>query len=237
MAAPLFEDFEAFKSNILYFVQPADEVVVTEDTPHVRASFCEYFPALCSLIQRARVLHIKINENSYRLFSWTDRDGASCGWLCKQETPDVSSLPVLWEHQLLVDSLGGIVKSYNGPDNALTENHQFLFTKSSSNWFGSPWRDYYFNLCEEEHIAPMPVNNLICFTEEANGGAFMCYDIISRQVLLFAHDHVHMNATELPGQPACTFHLVAGIDSFTDYVEALAAQWIDHLLPFKMAHA
>lgn len=230
------EDFASFTAHILYFIQPDDEVVVTEGVSHVRPGFCEYFPSLCTLLQRARILQVKINSDVYLLYSWTDRDGQPCGWLCKQEPVDVSFLPVLREHQLLVDSLGGISEIYNGPDGAYTANQHFLFLKSSCTWFGAGWLDYYLNVCEEENSIPIATDGLIRFTEEVNGTC-MCYDIHSRQVMLFSHDHAFSNVTELPGQPACTFYRITGIDSFTDYVEALAAQWLDHLLPYKVSHA
>jgi hypothetical protein len=186
------------------------------------------FPILNSLINKARVLDVKINADSYQLFSWTTKEGKSCGWLCKVEPANISDIQILPEHQLLLDNIGGIKESYNQPEDAFSSNQNFLFIKSECNRGSSYWTEYYHDMCKDENAEPIPVDNLISFVCEANGAQTL-YDLQTKQVYLFADDHSFDYVTFMEGQPQYTFHYINGVTHFIDYVEALAGQWINYI--------
>lgn len=75
----------------------------------------------------------------------------------------------------------------------------------------------------------MPVDNMVSFVSEANGAETL-YDLDTKQVYLFSHDHSFDYVTFVPNQPRYTFHYINGVENFTDYVEALARQWVDHVI-------
>jgi len=85
--------------------------------------------------------------------------------------------------------------------------------------------DYYTMKCEDENCIQIEFSHLLTFAEEANGALTM-YDPITKKVLLFSHDHSFENVDFVEGQPKYTFHTFKGTDTFTDYVEELAAQWL-----------
>jgi hypothetical protein len=221
----MFKDFEDFKTNITWFIKPADVVNIKEGVLTVGDDFIDRFPNLYKLISAARVLDVTINNNIYKLLSWTRRDDISCGWLCKFEPADISALEILPEHQLLLDTMGGIQESYNQPGYMLTNNQNFLFIKSQCRPGLDGWMIYYIEMCQDEDITPMPETNMIAFVGEANGNLTV-YDKITGQVYLFAHDHSFDYVTFLEGQPHYTYHLINGVNTFTDYAETVARQWM-----------
>jgi len=223
----MFTDFEDFKSDISSFIKPADNVKVTDGTVITSIHFAESFPTLNRLINRARVLDIEINNIAYKLYSWTTGT-ESCGWLCKIEPASISNIELLPEHQLLLDNIGGIQESYNQPEGAFTNNQNFLFIKSECTRGTGYWTEYYHDMCENTDTKPIPVGNLISFVYEANGAQTM-YDLKTKQVYLFSHDHSFDYVTFLEGQPEYTFHYINGVNNFIDYTEMLANQWTNHL--------
>ena len=226
----MFEDYEEFRSNISWFIKPDNRVNISNVTATRNLEFMSRFPKLSQLIGLARTLEVKIDLDSYRLYSWTTKEGVSCGWLCKIESIDISQIDILPEHQLLLDNIGGIKESYNQPEGAFSNNQNFLFIKSECKRGADYWTDYYHDMCESEDITPMLVDNLISFVYEANGGQTL-YDIYTKQVYLFSHDHNFDYVTFMDGQPKYTFHYINEVTNFVDYVECLAKQWLTHIEP------
>ncbi|MBO9634094.1 MAG: hypothetical protein J7578_13345 [Chitinophagaceae bacterium] len=74
----------------------------------------------------------------------------------------------------------------------------------------------------------MSLRNLISFVGEANDAETL-YDIKTKKVYLFSHDHSFTYVTTVEGQPKYTFHHINGVINFVDYVEALATQWTSHI--------
>jgi len=223
----MFIDFESFKSNLSWFIRTDDHVAVETGTILINSVFAATFPTLNTIIQKARVLDVTINADVYKLFSWTTHDGYSCGWLCKQEPADISAIEILPEHQLLLDTIGGIKESYNQPD-SFSNNQYFLFIKSLCAPGIGGWDIYYRMACEEGEFVSFPADNLVSFVQEGNGDLTL-YDRESRQVYLFAHDHAFDYVTMVNGQPDYTYYTINGVNSFIDYVESLAEQWRMHI--------
>lgn len=224
-------DFEDFKSDITWFVKPSDrvELLETEKNFSLTKDFQATFPNLTKLIQKSRVLSLTINNQPYKLFSWTTKDNKSCGWLNKIEADTKNEIKLLEEHKLLLKEIGGIQESYNQPEPSLYNNQNFLFIESECTKGIGGWDDYYEMMCEEENKLPIDFKDFVCFVREANGDVTL-YDPESKYVMLFAHDHSFDNVEFLNDQPEYTFHKINGISTFTDYVEMLANEWDNKIL-------
>jgi hypothetical protein len=224
----MFNDFEDFKLEISWFIQPNDKVTVTNGKITTSTAFATSFPILNNLINKARVIDVKINSDTYKLFAWTTKEGYSCGWLCKFESPALNTIEILPEHQLLLDNIGGIEESFGEPEDSFTLNQNFLFIQSECSRGIEGWMEYYQPLCKQENVVPIPTDHLISFVCEANGAKTL-YDLQTKQVYLFSHDHDFENVTVVEGQPEYTFHYINGVNNFIEYAEALALQWTAHI--------
>lgn len=223
-------DFEAFKKDITWFIEPTDNVIFLNETTNFALSskFKTTFPILTKLIEKARVLNLTVNNQPYLLFSFTNKENVSCGWLNKVEENATTNLNLIDEHKLLLQEIGGIQEAYNQPDPSLSNNQNFMFIESNCTLGIGDWNEYYEELCEEEGLTPINSSNFISFVEEANGNVTL-YDLASKKVLLFANDHCFDNVEFLEDQPEYTFHKINNVTTFTDYVELLATEWVNEL--------
>lgn len=218
-------DFEAFKSDVSWFVSPKSNIEL-HDRQGIRLSAAcrNTFPVLSELIDLSRQTYLTIDDVEYVLFAWDSQDGQVCGWLNKQESPDAYTYEFIEEHELLLRNIGGIQESFNAPEQALSNNQNFLFIGSECTKGIGDWDDYYTMLCTEDGKKEIDHAHLLAFVHEANG-ALTLYDPKTKKVLLFSHDHSFDNVDFLENQPAYTFHRIHNADTFTDYVEKLARQW------------
>lgn len=219
-------DFETFKADISWFIKPADKVELLDSTLNynLTADFRSTFPILSNLIQKSRILNLTINNQQYRLFSWTNKDNKSIGWLNKIESGKTNDIELIDEHELLLKEIGGIQETYNQPVPSLSNHQNFLFIKSECSKGIGGWDEYYEMMCEEENKPQIDYKDFICFVLEANGDVTL-YDKNTKEVMLFAHDHSFDNVEFLENQPEYTFHRINGIKTFVDYVESLASEW------------
>lgn len=228
MHRPPFQDFEYFKNALSYLFKPKDKFEVSEGSLTLDEEYEKTFPNLYSLVSTARVTNVNFKGDNYKLLAWTLPDDESCGWFCKMEDLTKNNITLLPEHELLLKNIGGIKESYNEPDGSFTNNQNFLFIKSLCIPGLGMSIDHYEESCSYENIKPMPLNDLVTFVEEANGNSTL-YNLQTKQVYLYSHDHAFDNVTTVPGQPEYTFHYIDGVTSFVDYVEILAKQWKEHL--------
>src|SRR5262245_53100825 len=92
----------------------------------VSPDFRRLFPQLEQLLREAYVTLIKLADRSYQLYSWSCRDGGTCGWLSLPPSSDPP--PSLYaEHRVLMTSFGGIVERSNEP-NWWLRNHNDALT-------------------------------------------------------------------------------------------------------------
>lgn len=224
-------DFETFKSEITWFIKPADKVELLDTVLNysLKDNFRATFPVLTNLIEKSRVLNLTINNQHYRLFSWTNKENKSIGWLNKIESDNTSEIELLDEHELLLKEIGGIKESYNQPDPSLTNNQNFLFIRSECTKGIGGWDDYYKTMCEEDSKPQIDYKEFICFVQEANGDVTL-YNKNTKEVLLFAHDHCFENVEFLENQPEYTFYKINGVKTFVDYVESLATEWTNEII-------
>lgn len=223
-------DLEVFKKEVSWFISQEDNIIINNDNHVIELSnlFKKTFPLLTRLISKARVLNLTINTQPYILFSWTDKEENSCGWLNKVEPTNSSKFYLIEEHRLLLNTIGGIQESYNEPYPSLNNNQNFMFIESECSIGIDTWDEYYIELCTDDNIEPSDWNDCICFAVEANGNLTL-YNTKSKEVLLFAHDHCFEDVVCLEGQPEYTFYKIENIDNFTDYIESLADSWLARL--------
>ncbi|MDP8051715.1 hypothetical protein QJU23_04660 [Pasteurella atlantica] len=222
-------DFEAFKEYASWFIKKSDKVEFLDiKIVPLTLKFRKTFPCLASLIDASTILNLKINDQQYRLYSWTNKDNLSCGWLSKIECTENIKLNLIEEHLLLLSEIGGIQEFYNPPEGSLCENQNFVFMGSKCICGIGASIDYYQELCFEENKKPINCSDFICFSEEANGNLTL-YDPHTKAVLLFAPDHCFDNVSFIENQPEFTFHTFDNIINFIDYVEAFASQWVDKI--------
>ena len=92
------------------------------------------------------------------------------------------------------------------------------------------WDDYYSMACAEEGKNQIDYTHLLAFAEEANG-ALTLYDPLTKKVQLFSHDHSFENVDFVKNQPEYTFHTFKNEETFENYVEALAKEWMNETIP------
>lgn len=220
------KDFEAFKKDISWFISNTDNVEFIDKDEAIQLSeeFKNTYPITTALILKARVLNLTVNNELYKLFSWTNKDDVSCGWLNKIEENTGSELNLIEEHKLLLSEIGGIQESYNQPEDSLCNNQNFMFIGSECYLGLDGWDDSYIESCESEDKKPIDFKDFICFVEEANGNVTL-YDPKTCEVMLYAHDHCFDNVECVEDQPEYTFYKINGAHSFVDYVETLAKEW------------
>lgn len=225
------KDFEAFTKDISWFIKESDKVDFLDTASEFQLSenFQITFPVLTKLIKQARILNLNINSQSYKLFSWTNKNNLSCGWLNKIEKNPKTTLNLIDEHKLLLSEIGGIQESYNQPEPSLCNNQNYMFIESECEIGICGWDEYYEEMCKEENKDQIDFKDFICFAQEANGDVTL-YNPDNKEVMLFAHDHSFDNVTFLENQPEYTFHKINNITNFVDYVETLATEWQTEIL-------
>lgn len=222
--------FEAFQKAISWFNYKNEPIEVFDIKQfNLTTKFQKTFPLTSELIKSSFKTGVEFKGKELVLFTW-ERNSIISGWLCQFDKSDVA---LIEEHQLLIDNIGGILHSFNGPEPfqkngidynySLTLNQDFMFI-GSMNTDKLDWLDYYLDRCEELDCQPIDLSNTVFFTKEANGAKYF-YDRESKDVKLFSHDHNFHFVDFLDGQPEYTMHRIKGVDSFTDYVEMLAEQW------------
>ncbi|KFF03070.1 hypothetical protein [Chryseobacterium luteum] len=231
-------DFENFKQEVSWFVGQNDSVEIRHIISKTFSpELISTFPALYKLLlQSTSILSVDITtsknkKSNYYLYTWTDRNGLKCGWLCKTEKIQ-TEIDVIAEHQLLLNEMGGITETYHHFDTEaemLTDNQNFIFTQSLLTKGLGDWIDLYDQVCKDENVKQTDTKDLICFAEEANGNETF-YDPDTKQVLLFAPDHSFENVEVLKGQPEYTFYTINHVTTFVDYVETLARQWLENII-------
>lgn len=232
------KDFENFKQEVSWFVGQNDSVEIKHIISKTFSpEFIKTFPILYQLLlESTSILSVDITtsknkKSNYYLYTWTDKNGLKCGWLCKAEQIH-TEIDVLSEHQLLLDEMGGIKETYHSFDTEteiLTDNQNFIFIKSELTKGLGDWIDLYDQVCKDENVKQIDTKDLICFVQEANGNETF-YDSNTKQVLLFATDHSFENVEVLKGQSEYTFYTINRVKTFVDYVEVLAQQWLENII-------
>jgi len=219
------KDFTAFVDDISWFIQKNDKVEIEERTFELSNDFKNKFPKLTKLIETSRKTFLRINNVPHILFAWTNIYGEIFGWLNKIGDLENVSDKLCIEHKILLQNIGGIQEFFNQPEDAITNNKIFMFTGSECSFGIGSWDEYYKKSCKEENVDPIEHSNLICFVEEANGNMTF-YEQKTNEIILFAPDHCFEDITPIEGQPEYTFYKYENIETFKNYVEKIAEEWI-----------
>lgn len=132
-------DFENFKQEVGWFVEQNDSVkigYIISKTFSIK--FTDTFPILYKLLLQTtsifnvNVINAKNISSNYHLYTWTDKNGLKCGWLCKnkQIEPKIELIP---EHQLFLDEMGTIEEIYNHFNNVDILKDERAFTLCTKN--------------------------------------------------------------------------------------------------------
>lgn len=201
------------------------------------------YPKLYEFLICARVTPVIVDDKiSANLLGWTDKDGASLGWLCPFH--ENVNKPFIQEHKLLLSGLGGIHETRrdekhedNWLDNlnwALTARECNVGFPYGPNGWESGWRDYYIDECEISEVTPsIDPNEYIVFAEEANGNR-MLYHIKTGEVIAFMADTARDDITPYHQDSKETFYTllfyhINDCPNFVTWVETVAEQWLSLL--------
>lgn len=193
--------------------------------------FSSLFPELSNLISKASVVDFTINSNRrFRQYIWTKKDGSTNGWLCNLEHCTPQGRNIIEEHELLSKSVGSIIECWTSDEDAKVEtfidNNNFTFSLVDTTKGIAGWEDNYLELCEEESISPLDINDFVTFALEANGNITF-YNYKTKEVFYYAHDGYYaFDISLVDKQPEYSIHTIDGVSTFVDYVEQLAKQWL-----------
>lgn len=227
-------DFIAFKAAESRVIKATDTLDFFQTEFELSPLFQSTFPQLSALLKTARVLHFNINDQPYRLLSWT-LENESRGWLCTLENNEETKLPLIAEHRLLLKEMGGIFTTYNDGDINLSNGQKFMFTASRCSLGIDGWDNFYNDRCAEDDLSDadkIDYSAFIVFVQDASGDV-TTYDPHDKTVMQFNHngdfkDRSGANRTALVDQqPEDTFYRLKGVNSFVDYVAMLAHQWLN----------
>lgn len=224
--------FQAFKNEISSFNYKNEPIEVFEiDEFNLTNRFKVIFPITTQLINSSKKTGVKFKGKSLILFTWEIGDEIS-GWMCQFDKP---SIQLIEEHQILIDNIGGIIESFNGPESieldginynyTLTLNQDFMFV-GSMNTDKLDWEEFYLEWCEKENSQPIDLSNSVFFTKEANGAKYF-YDRKTKNVKLFSHDNDFRFVESIPNQPKMMY-IIKGVNKFEEFVELVAKQWNEY---------
>jgi hypothetical protein len=225
--------FNTFQNEISWFNYKKEPIKIFEiENFNLTNKFQQTYPNMTKLINESVKTGVEFKGKSMVLFTW-EKGGEISGWMCQF---DNSTIQLIEEHQILINNIGGIIHSFNGPESielngvdynyTLTLNQDFMFV-GSMNTNKLDWENDYFNRCKEFGTRPLDLSNSVFFTREADGARYF-YDKFTREVKLFSHDHAFKFVDFLPGHPEYTMHTIKGVNNFIEFVEMVAKQWIKY---------
>lgn len=228
-------DLHDFQEDVTWYFEASDDVEVISSDPVALTSeqrsdaFTAAFPRLALMLSKARRTRIRKNEEFLELWGWTNREGASFGWLCHVPGCDAGA-PLIDDHRLQLAHMGGIVEKWNEPSSYLMNLNWAFGIDECRKGFQAPssyvWMPYYLEQCKEAGLEPwVDPLNYQPFAVEANGNVIL-YHLRCGEVIMFAHDHAFRFVDVLRDCPEYTFYSIRGCPTFRDWVEAVADQWL-----------
>jgi len=228
--------FKEFQKQVSWFNHKQKPLEIFEiESFDLTTKFRSIFPNLSKIIDKSHKTGVELAGKSMVLFTWEIGEEIS-GWMCQFDSPRV---PIIREHRILIDNIGGIMESFNGPisielegvnyNQALNLNQRFMFTGSMCSDFSDcDWFDPYLEWCEKIGASPIDISNSTFFTREANGDNFF-YDRSTKDVLLFAHDAGYQFIEPVANQPNRSLYTINGVRKFDEFVELLGKQWLSYI--------
>ncbi len=191
------------------------------------------YPIFTELLAKARVTELVGPDGPRLLYGWTAWTEDHLWWL-SPPPGYAGNAPVTKlfrpEHRLLLQHFGGILESEFLPGlGTLAINQNYLFAEAKCQQGFDQWNEHLEKSKKEFSVRFDPADYLT-FVEEANGNR-TAYSISDGKVVMFAHDHYFQYIKPLEGWPDYTLYKFDRVESFCDYVEVLAAQWLNALSP------
>lgn len=224
-------DFNAFTQDITWYTFQFPVKVSSLERFSPSVEFQKRFPSMSSLLAAARVTRIKHGDKENTLFAWTTATNEICGWICERSS---NQLTLLTDHSVLTGEIGGILESFGAFDATrinsvdynvpLTGNMNWLFCPVNCT-LGVDWMTYYSELARDQGLPVFDYSKYVAFTREANGSQTL-YEPLKGKVVVFSHDHASNFLKTLPDHPEYTMHSIKRVETFRDYVELLAQQWL-----------
>jgi hypothetical protein len=187
------------------------------------ADFARLFPELNRLLQSAYVAPAEISHRPYQFFTWLS-DSAGCrSWL--SPWPSFATPSDLHrDHQVLLESFGGIIENSNAPDGWWAAGHNDVLTEQEAQRDATFLNDCAWAFEQESFTIPINPEQFYSIAAEASFEITLCHRTTG-EVIFFAHDSVLDYAEVYPGCPELTLYRLIGAPIFRDYVETIARQW------------
>lgn len=195
------------------------------------SDFASLFPRMTSLLDKAYKVEFTLNSNQrFRQYIWTNGKGGATGWLCKLEHCVPQGRNIIAEHILLSKCVGGIVEYWlddrTEDADSFIDANEFTFSLVDSTVGIGGWEDNYVNECKEQGVEPLDTSEFLTFALEANGNTTF-YSHITKEVFVYLHDdYSPFEITPHKGHPLCTIYQYDKAQTFVEYVETLADQWL-----------
>jgi hypothetical protein len=214
-------DWESAVADLTWLVWNAPEVEVGPTVRWDRPPL-EDLPQLSRLLAAARVTPVKIGERQHDLLAWDSPDDCVAGWLCLPPVESPVGLPV---HQQVWRVLGGIVESWNAPDDTWLLNQNAVLTPSLAASDPAAVLEHSRWAWEQDGLEmPIDPSEYGVLAEEANGNHTL-FHRVSSEVLLFAPDHDFDHIEPLPGCPDFTLYRIPEAPTVAAWLECVAEQW------------
>jgi hypothetical protein len=225
--------FNTFQNEISWFNYKKEPIKVFEiENFNLTNKFQQTYPNMTKLINESVKTGVEFKGKSMVLFTW-EKGKEISGWMCQFDNPTIQ---LIEEHQILIDNIGGIIHSFNGPKSielngvdynyTLTLNQDFMFV-GSMNTDKIGWEEYYLEWCRIGDFKPIDLSNSVFFTKEADGAQYF-YDRRTKEVKLFSYDNAFRFIEPIANQPERSMYKIKGVSKFTEFVEMTAKQWIEY---------
>jgi hypothetical protein len=185
-----------------------------------RPGFDSFFPRLTKLLRLAEATELSFANEPHLMFTWR----GEISWLSPMPslTPPGHLHP---HHATLLRSFGGIVQRFNEPATTWLRNHGEVLTEREAARNASFIEDYAWAFEKSPGYIPIALGDHYSIAREARGNTTLCNGQTGK-VLLFAPDHQYKHVTRLADCPENTLYTINRVERFTDWVEAVAQQWL-----------
>lgn len=240
--------FDSLLEEIKWILPKRAEIANRKEPVNIELSdqFKDTFPLYTQLINLAEVKEFTANGERFRVYIWGDSSDPLLYWFADMEIRagefnknypteiPVLSDEIIDEHRLLLQNTGGIfeITNENEEEDDLTWAKNFMFSLSKCYRF--PSQDCVYDedngwiFDKVESDKQLPINRLICFSEEANGNLTF-YNTENKNVYLLLGDHAFDYVKELDGHPEYSFYTIEGIKTFVEYVELMASKLLNFI--------